>query len=85
MESKGLAILGAWISITAFGIFFGYTQGMEFLGVLILLVIGAIITFGVLGGEISRDSQAVEDTEKLNERLDALEKKIDELMRLLEE
>jgi hypothetical protein len=81
--NKSNAIIGVWASVVAIILVILLTGGMEFFGILILLGIAAVMTFGIMnyGG----NGTITSELDQLKETVKELDDKIDELKKLLEE
>lgn len=81
--NKSNAIIGVWASIVAIILVIFLQGGMEFFGVLILLGIAGIMTFGIMnyGGNGTLSNEL----DQLKETVRELDEKIEEIKKLLED
>jgi len=83
--NKGTTILGVWASITALILVLILQIGMEFMGIMILLGIAAVMTVIILQYEEKPKVEEMEEIDDLRASVRSLEEKIEELTKLLEE
>ena len=83
--NKGTTILGVWASITAWILVLILQIGMEFMGIMILLGIAAVMTVIILQYEEKPKVEEMEEIDDLRASVKSLEEKIEELTKLLEE
>jgi len=86
MDFRGTAIAGIWIGsaiITGILSYFGEYAGFSILLIILALVLTVKIVKQDPGGEMGAEMKA--KMENMVERLSALERKVDEINRLLEE
>ena len=83
--NKGTTILGVWASITALILVLILQIGMEFMGIMILLGIAAVMTVIILQYEEKPKVEEMEEIDDLRASVKSLEEKIEELTKLLEE
>ncbi|UCE10704.1 MAG: hypothetical protein JSW61_01870 [Candidatus Thorarchaeota archaeon] len=86
MDSRGTAIIGIWLGSAIIIGTLGYFR--DYAGFSIILIILALVLTGSImkqdpGGEMGAEMKA--KMENVGERLSALERKVDEINRLLEE
>ncbi|MFW9802190.1 MAG: hypothetical protein ACFFFC_06035 [Candidatus Thorarchaeota archaeon] len=86
MDSRGTAIVGIWIGTAIISGILGYFR--DYAGFSIILIILALVLTGSImkqdpGGEMGAEMRA--KMENVGERLSALERKVEEINRLLEE
>lgn len=83
--NKGTAILGIWGSIVALVLVIMLRGGIEFFGILILIGIACAMTIVIMNQSEAVQEGPSEDVIELRETVKALDEKIDELKKLLEE
>jgi hypothetical protein len=86
MDSRGTAIAGIWIGsaiIVGTLSYFGEYAGFSIILIILALVLTGSIMKQYPGGEMGAEMKA--KMENVEERLSALERKVDEINRLLEE
>ena len=77
--------MGVWAAITALILVLILQIGMEFMGIMILLGVAAVMTVVILQYEDKPNVEGFTEVEELRASVKSLEEKIEELTRLLEE